>query len=73
MYISVESDSSIVLQKQANKDSDPLSVESVDGRRLTKESVEQLLLDRRQRRAFGSHGLLGVRAGALLRSAGGGR
>ena len=70
MYVSGESDSSIVPQKQANKDSGPLSAESVEGRGLTKENVEQLLLDRTQRRASRSCGLLGVRAAALLRSAG---
>ena len=70
MYVSGESDSSIVPQKQANKDSGPLSAESVEGSGLTKENVEQLLLDRTQRRASRSRGLLGVRAAALLRSAG---
>ena len=70
MCVSGESDSSIVPQKQANKDSGPLSAESVEGRGLTKENVEQLLLDRTQRRASGSRGLLGVRAVALHRSAG---
>ena len=69
MYVSGESDSSIVPQKQANKDSGPLSAESVEGRGLTKENVEQLLLDRTQRRASRSRGLLGVREAALLRSA----
>ena len=69
VYVSGESDSSIVPQKQANKDSGSLSAESVEGRELTKENVEQLLLDRPQRRASGSRGLLGVRESALPRSA----
>ena len=52
------------------KDSGQLSAESVEGRGLTKENVEQLLLDRTQRRASRSRGLLGVRAAARLRRAG---
>ena len=52
MYVSGESDSFIVPKKQANKDSGSLSAESVEGRGLTKENVEPLLLDRTQRRAF---------------------
>ena len=44
MCVSGESDSSIVPQKQANKDSGPLSAESVEGRGLTKENTEQSLL-----------------------------
>ncbi len=70
MYVSGESDSSIVPQKQANKDSGSLSAESVEGRGLTKENVEQLLLDRTQRRVSRSRGRLGVRAAARLRRAG---
>ena len=65
MHVSGESDSSIVPKKQANKDSSPLSAESVEGRGLTKENVEQLLLDRTQCRASRSRGLLGVREAAL--------
>jgi hypothetical protein len=48
MYVSGESDSLIVPKKPANKGSVPLSAESVEGRGLTKEHVEQLLLDRTQ-------------------------
>jgi hypothetical protein len=59
MYAAGESDRSIVPQKPANNDSGPLSAE---GRGLTKENVEQRLLDRTQRRASRSRGLLGVRA-----------
>jgi hypothetical protein len=58
-HVAGESDSPIVPQKPANKDSGPLSAESVEGRRLTKENVEQLLLDRTQRRASRSRGLFG--------------
>ena len=50
-HVDGESDSSIVPQKPANNDSSPLSAESVEGRGLTKEHVEQWLLDRTQRRA----------------------
>ena len=61
VYVSGESDSSIVPQKQANKDSVPLSAESVEGRGLTKENVKQLLLDWTLRQKPRSRGLLGVR------------
>ena len=64
-YVSGESDSSIVPKKQANKGSGPLSAESVEGRGLTEENVEQLLLDRTPCRASRSRGLLGVREAAL--------
>ena len=67
MYVSGESDSFIVPKKQANKDGGSLSAESVEGRRLTKESVGQLLLDRTQRRASRTRGLLGVREAALIK------
>ena len=70
MHVTGESHSSIVPKKPANKDSGPLSAELVEGRGLTKENVEQSLLDRTQRRAFRSRGLLGVRAAARLRRAG---
>ena len=50
-HVAGESDSPIVPQKPANNDSGPLSAESVEGRGLTKENVEQWLLDRTQRRA----------------------
>jgi len=69
-HVAGESDSPIVPQKPANNDSGPLSAESVEGRGLTKENVEQLLLDRTQRRASRSRGLLGVRAAARLRREG---
>ena len=64
VYVSGESDSSIVPQKQANKDSVPLSAESVEGRGLTKENVKQLLLDWTLRQKPRSRGLLGVREAA---------
>jgi RNA-directed DNA polymerase len=64
MYVSGESDSPIVPQKQANKDSVPLSAESVEGRGLTKGNAKQLLLDRTQSRASRSRGLRGVREAA---------
>ena len=53
MHVSGESDSSIVPKKQANNGSGSLSAESVEGRGLTKENVQQLLLVRTQRRASG--------------------
>jgi len=71
MYVSRESDRSIVPQKPANTDSGPLPAESVEGRGLTKEHVEQWLLDRTERRVSRSRGLLGVRAAARPRRAGG--
>jgi hypothetical protein len=70
VYVSGESDSSIVPKKRANKGSGPrrlgvpLPAESVEGRALTEENAEQSLLDRTQRRVPGSRGLLGVRAAA---------
>ena len=70
MYVSGESDRSIVPQKPANTDSGPLSAESVEGRGLTKEHVEQWLLDRTERRVSRSRGLLGVRAAARPRPCG---
>ena len=68
-HVAGESDSSIVPKKPANNGGVPLPAESVEGRGLTKENVEQLLLDRTQRRASRSRGLLGVRAAARLRRA----
>ena len=66
-----ESYSSIVPEKPANKGGVPKPAESVEGRGLTKENTEQLLLDRTQsRRTNGkpfvarSRGLLGVRQAA---------
>ena len=68
MHVSGESHSSIVPEKPANKGRVPHAAESVEGRELTKENTEQLLLDRTQsREADGrplvarSRGLLGVR------------
>lgn len=46
MYVAGESDSSIVPTKQANNDGVSPSAESVEGRGLTEENVEQSLLDR---------------------------
>ena len=66
MHVAGESDSFIVPQKQANKDSGPLSAESVEGRGLTEENVLQLRPDRTLRRASRSRGLLGVREAALI-------
>ena len=63
-HVSGESDSSIVPVKQANKDSVPLSAESVEGRGLTKENAKQLLLDWTQRQVPRSRGLMGVREAA---------
>ena len=67
MYVIGESDSPIIPQKQANKDSGSLSAESVEGRGLTEESVEQLLLNRTPSRDSRSRGLLGVREAALIK------
>lgn len=50
MYVDGESDSFIVPKKPANNDSVPLSAELAEGRRLTKENIEQTLLDRTQSR-----------------------
>ncbi len=65
MHVSGESDSFIVPKKQANNGSGPLSAESVEGRRLTEENAEQLLLDRTRSRVSRSRGLPSVRAAAL--------
>ena len=71
MHVAGESDSSIVPEKPANKDSLPLSAERVEGRGLTEENTGQSLLDRTQSRNSDeqsletrSRGLLGVRAAA---------
>jgi hypothetical protein len=68
MNVSGESYSSIVPKKPANKGRESRPAELVEGRGLTKENTEQLLLDRTQsRKADGrpfvarSRGLLGVR------------
>jgi len=71
MHVAGESDSPIVPQKPANKGSVPLPAESAEGRGLTEENTEQLLLDRTQgRNSDGipfvprSRGLPGVREAA---------
>ena len=71
MHVSGESDSSIVPKKSANKDGVPPSAESMEGRGLTKENIEQSLLARTQGRNSNgqpfvprSRGLLGVREAA---------
>jgi hypothetical protein len=68
MHVAGESHSSIVPEKPANKGGVALPAELAEGRELTKENTEQLLLDRTQsREADGrplvarSRGLLGVR------------
>jgi len=71
MHVIGESDSFIVPEKPANKGRVPRPAESVEGRGLTKENTEQLLLGRTQsRKPDGkpfiprSRGLLGVREAA---------
>jgi hypothetical protein len=64
VYVSGESDGSIVPEKQANKGGLPTPAESVEGRELTEENAQELLPDRTQSRAPGSRGLLGVRVAA---------
>jgi RNA-directed DNA polymerase len=71
MYVTGESDSSIVPENPANKGGVPLPAESAEGRGLTQENTEPSRLDRIQRRnADGtpfvprSRGLLGVREAA---------
>lgn len=71
MHVIGESHSSIVPEKPANKGRVPKPAESVEGRELTKENTEQLLLDRTQSRTKDgkpfrtrSRGLLGVREAA---------
>jgi RNA-directed DNA polymerase len=71
MHVSGESYSSIVPGKPANKGRVPRPAELVEGRGLTKENTEQLLLDRTQsRKSDGkpfvarSRGLLGVQEAA---------
>jgi group II intron reverse transcriptase/maturase len=71
MHVTGESHSSIVLKKPANKGRVPVPAESVEGRGLTKENTEQLLLDRTLSRETDgeplvarSRGLLGVREAA---------
>jgi group II intron reverse transcriptase/maturase len=70
-HVAGESDSSIVPKKPANNGGVPLPAESMEGRGLTKENIEQSLLDRTQSRSSDgtpfvprSRGLLGVRDAA---------
>jgi hypothetical protein len=75
MHVIGESYSSIVPEKPANKGWVPKPAELAEGRGLTKENTEQLLLDRTQSRKKNgrpfvarSRGLLGVRkAGRVAR------
>jgi hypothetical protein len=67
VYVSGESDSSIVPEKQANNDGVPPSAEFVEGRGLTKENAEPSLRDRTQRRKPRSCGLLGEPRRAAVR------
>src|SRR5574340_704737 len=71
VHVKGKSDSSIVPEKPANNDGVPPSAESVEGRELTKENIEQSLLARTQSRNMDgppfrprSRGLFGVRAAA---------
>jgi RNA-directed DNA polymerase len=59
-YVGGESDGRIVPTKGSNKDGQP-SAESPEGRRSTKENIEQLTPPRTQSRTGESRGLLGVR------------
>ena len=60
MHVDGESDGRIVPMKGSNKDGQP-SAESLEGRRPTKENIEQPTPPRTQRRSSESRGLLGVR------------
>ena len=60
MHVGGESDGRIVPTKGSNKDGQP-SAESLEGRRLTKENIEQPTPPRTQSRTGESRGLLGVR------------
>ena len=60
MHVDGESDGRIVPTKGSNKDGQP-SAESLEGRRLTKENIEQPTPPRTQSRSSESRGLLGVR------------
>jgi group II intron reverse transcriptase/maturase len=59
-HVGGESDGRIVPTKGSNKDGQP-SAESLEGRRPTKENIEQPTPPRTQRRTRESRGLLGVR------------
>jgi RNA-directed DNA polymerase len=60
MHVGGEWDGRIVPAKCSNKDGQP-SAESMEGRRPTKENIEQPTPPRTQRRPGESSGLLGVR------------
>ena len=66
MHAAGESDSSIVPEKPANNDGPKASAELVEGRGLTEENAEPLLLGRTQRRKPRSRGRLGVLAAAPM-------
>jgi hypothetical protein len=66
MHVGGESDGRIVPTKGSNKDGQP-SAESLEGRRLTKENIEQPTPPRTQSRTGESRGLLGVREVADVR------
>jgi RNA-directed DNA polymerase len=59
-HVGGESDGRVVPTKDSNKDGQP-SAESLEGRRSTKENIEQPTPPRTQRRTSESRGLLGVR------------
>ena len=59
-HVDGESDGRVVPVKGSNKDGQP-SAESLEGRRSTKENIEQPTPPRTQRRTSESRGLLGVR------------
>jgi hypothetical protein len=67
VYVSGESDSSIVPKKPANNDGPMASAELVEGRGLTEENAEPLLPGRTQCRKPGSRGRLGARTAAPIR------
>ena len=59
-HVDGESDGRVVPMKDSNKDGQP-SAESLEGRRSTKENIEQPTPPRTQSRSSESRGLLGVR------------
>ena len=69
MHVGGESDGRIVPTKGSNKDGQP-SAESLEGRRSTKENIEQPTPPRTQSRTSESRGLLGVREVARKDKAG---
>src|SRR5713226_4683271 len=66
MHVTGESHSSIVPKKPANKGRVPRPAESVEGRGLTKENTEQLLLDRTQSRKSDGRPLVARSRGLLV-------